>query len=179
MPCLEVDGQCIAESEVISEYLEAIYPEPALLPADPLAQAQSRLISRMTDLYLAPHNTPLSRMRSSGEHDQAVVDKGAEEFAKAFAYIEYFMGPGPFAAGETPTLGDCALTPFIIMLKHTIFPFFEEIPDPTETGGRLQDWWQAVQAHPTCVKSADEYDRALEEFLKWLWDMLAKRNAST
>lgn len=179
IPSLEVDGRCIAESEVICEYLEAAYPEPALLPPDPLGQAQSRMISRMTDLYVAPHNTPLTRMRGSGERDQAIIDKGAEEFAKAFSYIEHFMGPGPFAVGDVPTIGDCALTPFIVMLKRTVFPHFDEVQDPTEAGGRLTTWWQAIQAHPGCSKAADEYDQALEEFLKWLWDMLAKRNAAS
>jgi glutathione S-transferase len=133
------------------------------------------MVSRITDLYVAPHNTPLSRMRRSGERDQAVLDNGVEEFAKAFSYIEYFMGPGPFAAGDAPTLGDCALTPFIVLLKRTIFPFFDEIPDPTAAGGRLSDWWQAIQANPGCRKAADEYDAALEEFLKWLRDRLARR----
>jgi glutathione S-transferase len=178
IPSLVVDGQCIAESEVICEYLESIHPEPALLPRDPMAQARSRMISRMTDLYVAPHNTPLTRMRSSGQRDQAVVDKCAGEFAKAFSYLESFMAPGPFAAGKTPAIGDCALTPFIILLKRTVFPFFDEVQDPTTAGGRLTAWWQAIQDHPVCRESADGYDKALEEFLKWLWDMLAKRNAT-
>ena len=175
IPSLEVDGHCIAESEVICEYLESVYPEPALLPADPMAQAQSRMIARMTDLYVAPHNTPLTRMRDPANRDQAVVDKAAGEFAKAFSYLEHFMGLGPFTAADTPTMGDCALTPFIVMLKRTIFPYFDEVPDPTEAGGRLTAWWQAIESHPVCKKSADDYDEALEVFLKWLWDMLAKR----
>ncbi len=175
MPSLDVDGQYIAESEVICEYLESVCPEPALLPADPMGQAQSRMVSRMTDLYVAPHNTPLTRMRDPANRDQAVVDKAAEEFAKAFSYLEHFMGPGPFAVADTPTMGDCALTPFIVMLKRTVFPNFHEVPDPTEAGGRLTAWWQAIQSHPVCKKSADDYDEALEVFLKWLYDMLAKR----
>ena len=65
------------------------------------------------------------------------------------------------------------------MLKQTVFPYFEEIPDPTESGGRLEDWWQAVQSHPVCGKSAEAYDVALQDFLKWLYDMLAKRDAAT
>jgi glutathione S-transferase len=177
IPSLEVDGMCIAESEVICEYLEEAYPEPALLPRDPKARARSRMISRMTDLYVAPHNTPLTRMRSAGTRDQAVIDKCAGEFAKAFSYVEFFMAPGSFAAGPGPTIGDCALTPFIVLLKRTIFPFFAEVPDPTTTGGRLTAWWQAIQDHPVCRKSAEDYDQALEKFLLWLRDMMAKRNA--
>jgi len=175
IPSLVVDGQCIAESEVICEYLESAYPDPALLPSDPMQQAQSRMISRITDFYVAPHNTPLTRMRSRGERDQAIIDNGVAEFAKAFSYIDHFMGSGPFAAGDSPTIGDCALVPFVVMLKRSVFANFPEVADPTEAGGRIADWWQAIQNHPVCKKSADQYDVALEAFLKWLYEMLAKR----
>ena len=175
IPSLVVDGQCIAESEVICEYLESAYPDPALLPSDPMQQAQSRMISRITDFYVAPLNTPLTRMRSRGERDQAIIDNGVAEFAKAFSYIDHFMGSGPFAAGDSPTIGDCALVPFVVMLKRSVFANFPEVADPTEAGGRIADWWQAIQHHPVCKKSADEYDVALEAFLKWLYEMLAKR----
>lgn len=176
IPSLDADGQCIAESTVICDYIERVHPEPALTPADPMLEAQTRMIARMTDLYIAPHNTPLTRMRGAGNHDQAIVDQQAAEFAKGFAYLEKCMGPGPFAAGDAPGLGDCALAPFIVMLKQTVFPHFEEVVDPTEGSGRLALWWQAIQSHEACKKNVDEYDTALTEFLKWLYEMLAKRN---
>ncbi len=178
IPALEVDGTYIVESTVICEYLESVHPEPAAIPTDPLLQAQSRMIARMTDLYIAPHNSPLSRMRATADRDQAVIDTQAAEFAKGFAYLEAFMGTGTFAAGDTPSLGDCALAPFIGMLKRTVFANFEEVADPTEGNGRLAIWWQTLQDHPVCNKNIVAYDEALESFLKWLYDMLAKRAAS-
>lgn len=176
IPSLEDDDHCIAESTVICDYLEARFPEPPLIPAEPLAQAQTRMIARMTDLYVAPHNTPLSRMRKPEQRDQAIIDRQAQEFAKGFAYIEHFMGPGPFAVGGSPTLGDCALAPFVGMLKQTVFANFHEVADPTEGDGRLADWWSAMQAHAVCSKSLAAYDESLESFLKWLYDMLDKRD---
>lgn len=175
IPSLDTGEGVIAESSVICEYLEMRHPEPPLIPRDPMRAAESRMIARMTDLYVAPHNTPLSRMRASGQRDQAVIDKQAEEFAKGFRYIEAYMGPGPFAAGDAPGLGDCALAPFIVMLKHTIFPNFEEVPDPTAGGGRIARWWDAMQAHEGCKRNIDEFDVALEKFLKWLYEMMAER----
>lgn len=177
IPSLDDDGHCIAESTVICDYLEAKYPEPALIPADPLPAAQTRMVARMTDLYVAPHNTPLSRMRKPEDRDQEVIDRQAGEFARGFAYIEGFMGPGPFAAGAVPTLGDCALAPFIGMLQRTVFANFAEVRDPTTVPGRLADWWAALQDHAICAKNVAAYDAALESFLKWLYDMLDKREA--
>lgn len=177
IPSLEVDGQCIAESTVICEYLEARFPEPPLIPRDPLDQARSRLIARMTDLYIAPHNTPLSRMRKPEDRDQAIIDRQAAEFAKGFAYLAHFMGRGPFAVAGEPTLGDCALAPFIGMLKRTVFANFPEVADPTDGTGRLADWWQAMRRHEVCARNIVEYDEALQAFLKWLYDLLDKRDA--
>ena len=176
IPSLVDDGHCIAESTVICDYLEAKHREPSLIPAEPLAQAQTRMIARMTDLYVAPHNTPLSRMRKPEQRDQAVIDAQAEKFAVGFAYIEQFMGPGPFAVAAEPTLGDCALAPFIGMLKQTVFANFEEVVDPTIGNGRLAEWWGAMRGHPVCGNSIAAYDEALVTFLKWLYDMLDKRD---
>ena len=176
IPSLLDEGVCIAESTVICDYLEARYPDPALVPADPLEQAQTRMVARMTDLYVAPHNTPLSRMRKPADRDQAVIDRQAAEFARGFGYLEHFMGPGPFAAAGTPTLGDCALAPFVGMLKRTVFANFEEVADPTDGDGRLADWWRALQDHEVCARNIAAYDEALAAFLKWLYDMLDKRD---
>lgn len=179
IPALVVDGphgsQCIAESTVICEYLEAVYPEPALIPADPVGQAQTRMIARMTDLYVAPHNTPLNRMGPN--RDEALIAQQAALFAKGFRYIEAFMGPGPFAVAATPTLGDCALAPFIIMLQQNIFAKFPEVTDPTVGNGRLARWWQALQAHPGCRRNLDHYTVELEKFLQFLRARMAQRSA--
>jgi glutathione S-transferase len=177
IPALQVGGpdgkQCIAESTVICEYLEAVHPEPAMLPLDPLGQAQTRMIAHMTDLYIAPHNTPLNRMGQN--RDEALIAQQAELFATGFHYIESYMGGGPFAVADVPTLGDCALATFVVMLKQNIFEKFPEVIDPTAGDGRLAEWWQAVQEHPGCRKSLDHYDVELKNFLAWLRERMAQR----
>jgi len=177
VPSLLTDAGVIAESEVICEYLEDIHPEPSLLPGDAMMRAHSRTISRVTDIYVAPHNSGLVRQQDPASRDQAFVDHAATEFAKAFVYLSHFMGPGPFAAGEQPSLGDCAAAPFLILLKRTVFPFFEEIPDPTETDERLGVWWTALQQHAECKAALDEYDAELESFLKFLMERLRQRGS--
>lgn len=179
IPALQIDGphgpQCIAESTVICEYLEAVYQQPTLIPRDPLGQAQTRMIARMTDLYIAPHNTPLNRMGPN--RDEALITQQAELFAKGFHYIESFMGPGPFAVADEPTLGDCALAPFIIMLQQNIFARFPEVIDPTTGSGRLAEWWQALQAHAGCRTNLDHYSVELKKFLQWLRERRAQSNS--
>ena len=52
VPALETDdGQLIAESEVINEYLEDKFPGTALMPSDAEGKAAVRAITRYHDLY--------------------------------------------------------------------------------------------------------------------------------
>lgn len=166
IPSLVVGDKVLAESEVICEYIEDMHPEPSGFPADPMDRATSRLISRITDLYIAPHTGTMFRQMNPATRDQAVVDTAAEEFAKGFGYIEHFMGPGPFCVGDTPSLGDCSLAPYIMLLKKTVFSNFSEVPDPTEGTGRLAVWWQAVQGNEICKATVDEYATAVDGFMK-------------
>ncbi len=46
------DGSFLGESKVILNYLEEVYPEPRLLPADPLERALARELMEVIDLYL-------------------------------------------------------------------------------------------------------------------------------
>jgi glutathione S-transferase len=52
VPFIEDGDILLYESEVIVEYLEDRYPEPPLLPVGASDRAQSRLISRLVDLYV-------------------------------------------------------------------------------------------------------------------------------
>ncbi len=167
MPSLDVDGQCIPESEIICEYLEDIFPEPSGLPGDALGRAQSRTISRIVDLYLAPISSVLARQINPEKRDTAIVETNAAELMKVWTYLDHFMGDGPFAVGGEPTLGDCALGPHMAMFKVLVFANFAEIPDPTEQGGRLQTWWDAMQGHDTCRVLLDDYAIAFDKMMAY------------
>lgn len=166
VPGLELDdGRLIPESAVICEYLEDAYPEPPGLPAAPLDRMTSRLVARITDLYVSPRFQPLLPHLDPAHREQSVVDEIGAGLDKAFGSLDYFMGPGPFCAGAAPTLGDCALGTYLQLLKHVVFPAFDRIADPTAAAGRLADWWQALQGHPVCKPALDEYGQAVDEFM--------------
>jgi len=167
IPSLDIDGTCIPESEVICEYIEDAYPEPSGLPADPLGRGQSRTISRVVDLYLSPISSILARQVNPAKRSPEVVAEQAEALNKVWGYFDHYMGPGPFAVGETPTLGDCALGPHMCMFKVLAFDNFDEIPDPTGQGGRLQVWWEAMQGHDVCKPLLDDYTIAFDKMMAY------------
>ena len=167
IPSLDVDGLCIPESETICEYLEDAFPEKSGLPADALGRAQSRTISRIVDLYMSPISGALARQVNPEKRDAAIVAQNAEAMAKVCTYLEHFMGDGPFAVGTEPTLGDCALGPHMAMFKVLVFDNFAEIPDPTKQGGRIQIWWEAMQANDDCRTLLDEYSIAFDKMMAY------------
>ena len=42
VPCIDVDGRPLSESQAIVEYLDAVQPQPRLIPADPYVAAKCR-----------------------------------------------------------------------------------------------------------------------------------------
>jgi glutathione S-transferase len=167
IPSLDVDGKCIPESETICEYLEDVYPDKPGLPADPFGRAQSRTISRIVDLYMAPISGELARQVNPANRDPAVVEKNTEALNKVWTYLEHFMGDGPYAVGNEPTLGDCALGPHMAMFKVLVFDNFDEIADPTQQGGRIQTWWDAMQGNDTCRTLLDDYSVAFDKMMAY------------
>jgi glutathione S-transferase len=167
MPSLDVDGKCIPESETICEYLEDTHTEKSGLPADAFGRAQSRTVSRIVDLYLAPISSILARQVNPEKRDDAVVAENAEALAKIWANLEHYMGDGPFVVGGEPTLGDCALGPHMAMFKVLVFDNFADIPDPTQQGGRIQTWWEAMQGNDTCRVLLDDYAVAFDKMMAY------------
>ncbi len=166
IPSLEVDGRCIPESETICEYLEEAGGGKPGLPEDPLERATSRVVSRIVDLYIAPHTSTFFQQMNPATRDADVVAAASEALNKGLGYLEHFMGPGPFCVGAEPTLGDCAAAPYLMLLKKMVFANFPDIADPTEGDGRLATWWQAIQGNPPCKTTVDEYEAAVDSFMQ-------------
>jgi len=54
VPTLVHDGRVITESSVILYYLDEAFPEPPLMPREPLERAKVRLVNKLVDEYI--HN---------------------------------------------------------------------------------------------------------------------------
>jgi glutathione S-transferase len=54
VPVLVHDGAIITESTVINEYLDEVFPEIPLRPADPVGRARMRIFSKFVDEYFCP-----------------------------------------------------------------------------------------------------------------------------
>ena len=103
VPVLEEDGFALPESEVIMEYLDERYPEPALLPADAAERALVRLqVHRFDELlgddYYAARRGDPNRL----EERLAALDLGTSPFA-GIAYLPWVVRARDLLGVELPT----------------------------------------------------------------------------
>jgi maleylacetoacetate isomerase/maleylpyruvate isomerase len=76
VPGLELDGGSIlVQSPAVLEYLEEIYPTPALLPSDLVARAKIRVVASIIGCDVHPlHNVgPLNHLRKVFGHSEPEV----------------------------------------------------------------------------------------------------------
>lgn len=115
VPTLELDnGALLTQSLAIVEWLDETYPDPPLLPADPLQRARVRAFA----LALACETHPvqnlriLNRVRELGG-EEAAQDWARRTNAEGLTACEAMIAnePGPFCFGATPTLADICLIP--------------------------------------------------------------------
>jgi len=120
VPVLEEDAFVLPESDVIMEYLEERYPEPALLPADPAARALVRLAifrfgTNLGDAYYAFRR---------GE------DGAADRLAHCLAVMDANVPEWPLDYG----LADIAYVPWLIRLRDLL-----GVELPERLAGRLDE----------------------------------------
>ena len=125
VPFIRVDGQALCESQVIVDYLEAQYPQPALVPADPLAAAKVRELCTFLELYVELVGRELYGQAYFGgttsESTQARVKKQLTTNLQALKRLARFS---PYAAGDTFTLADAsafATLPTVAMATKAVF----------------------------------------------------------
>jgi glutathione S-transferase len=109
IPYIRTPQGGLCESQAIMEYIEAAYPQPPLLPADPFAAAKVRELITFIDLHLELVARELYPQAFFGgtvsESTQARVRKQLEKNIAAFKQLAQFS---PYVAGDMFTQADCA-----------------------------------------------------------------------
>ena len=109
IPFIKTEHGALCESEVIAEYLEAAYPQPPLLPADPWAAAKVRELAHFIELHLELVARELyAQAFFGGTVDAATQERVKARLAKAIPGFKRLARFAPYLAGDTFTLADCA-----------------------------------------------------------------------
>ncbi|MFJ4155734.1 maleylacetoacetate isomerase [Pseudomonas sp. NPDC089752] len=114
VPALRTDeGAVLVQSPAIIEYLEEVYPQPALLPANAAARATVRGVAALIGCDIHPlHNVSvLNQLRQLG-HDEAQVNQWIGHWiGQGLAAVEQLIGDEGYCFGEAPGLADVYLIP--------------------------------------------------------------------
>jgi glutathione S-transferase len=109
VPFLRTEHGTLCESSAIVEYLEALAPTPALLPADPWAAAKVRELAVFIDLHLELVARELYPQAFFGgtisDSQQVRVRKLLDKNIVGFKRLAVFA---PYVAGTTFSVADCA-----------------------------------------------------------------------
>jgi maleylacetoacetate isomerase len=115
VPALETDdGAVLTQSLAILEWLDETFPEPALVPKDPILRAHVLAAAQLIACDVHPvHNSGvLARLRSDfGASEMQVNAWIARTMTDGFEALEALITPAPFAFGTTPSIADVCITP--------------------------------------------------------------------
>lgn len=127
VPLLEIDGKRLSQSMAIIEYVDELYPQTPMLPADAFGKAQVRALSQSIACEIHPLNNLrvlkyLSKELGVSEDVKNTwyrhwARDGLESFERQLAAIQG-TSPRPldsnsYCYGSTPTMADCCLVPQI------------------------------------------------------------------
>ena len=163
VPALVHDGVEIYESAIINEYLEEVFPEPALMPKDPVTRAKVRIwIDYCDDIFLSDfYGAMRNQDRSRDGEFREKIEMHLHRLESGMASLS---GSGPFWLGDKVSLIDLA-----------IYPFFERLPAWEHYRGitipedckRLKEWRDAMADLPSVKEIATSADYYIERYINY------------
>ena len=127
IPAYSEKDWSIADSGVISDYLETQYPSIALLPADPKERARAKWFEKYGDETLASViHTKIFVERVvkpvvlKQKTDETIVEKAIkEELPSLFNYLEKEIGDKQYIAGNQFSIADIAIVTHFVSLEKS------------------------------------------------------------
>jgi glutathione S-transferase len=151
MPVLVDAGRTLMEATIIIEHLTLHHPGPVrLLPEDPRAALEVRLLDRIFDNYVM---TPMQKivadqLREPKERDARGVADARERLRRAYAWLDERLSGRTWAAGSAFSLADCAAAPAL---------FYADWADPIDAAlSNLKAYRARLLARPSFARAVDE-----------------------
>ncbi len=158
VPVLEHDGGILSDSPAILEFLEATYPEPPLLPADPARRAEIRVFCDWFNRVWKRPPNEIEAELTKPSPDRAKVDELAALMRAYLDLIEDMLAGGEYLLGSDLTAADVAAFPFLKYavvhdpaddeLFHRVLEEYQPLGDGHP---RLAAWIERVDSHPRAL----------------------------
>jgi len=152
LPTLELDdGTKLIQSLAIIDYLDAVHPEPRLIPDEPLERARVQAVAQIIGCDIHPlNNTGTRSLLTSmfGADEKSLDSWTAYWIREGFAAIDRLIQPGPYAFGDRITLADICIVPQVYNARRYKVPL-DDFP-------RVVAVDMTARQHPAFVAAAPE-----------------------
>ncbi len=146
---VESDGSAISGSDVVFEYLEEAYPNISLLPANPLARAETRRLVHWFNLKFNQEVTEnllgekmMKRFLGLGEPDAAAIRAGYRNLRTHMDYIAYLIERRNWIVGDELSYAD------IVAASHiSALDYIGEMP--WEDNELVKTWYARIKSRPS------------------------------
>jgi maleylpyruvate isomerase len=154
VPVIDDDGTILWQSLAIIDYLDARFPHPRLIPAEPVARARVQALAQLIVCEMHPLNN--LRVRSYLRDELKLDEAGAsrwykhwigEGFASLEALVRRFSG-GRYCFGDAVSVADVCLVPQVYNARR-----FDCDLAPYPTILRIAD---GLRAEPAFARAAPE-----------------------
>lgn len=162
MPALRHRKECYVESDVIAEYLDFFFQEPALkVGTEAEIEAAEAAVAG-----IFPVIAKYLKHSPDGDEDDLVLKAGLEE---KLAALDAHLGgdrKGPFLVGdgEKMSMMDCSLAPKLFHMQTGIEGFKDNAIDLTQQFPNVRGYMDAVFARPSFEES-----KYPSETVLWGW----------
>lgn len=152
LPALEIDGAVLTQSLAICEYLDEVHPEPALLPADPVARARVRAFAQVIacDTHPVQNLKVLANLRALGLDEAQVNAWAAKVIVDGLDACDTLIADtaGSYCFGDSVSLADLFLVPQLVNARRF--------------GVDLQHWPKLLEIERACL-ALDAFQKAAPE----------------
>ena len=121
-PVLAEGARMVPEASCIIEYLQLHHPGPVqLIPADPDAALEVRLLDRFFDNYVSTpqQKVVFDALCAEADRDPHGVQAARALLETAYAWLEGRMAGRRWAVGDAFSLADCGAAPFLFYADWT------------------------------------------------------------
>ncbi len=168
VPVLQRGGEVIYESAIINQYLEDVYPDPALMPADPGLRAMARI---WIDYDNVKFTVAFYRVLLEQDRDrraalaQSIIDMLGVIEVEALGKLGYADGnAGPYFLGSEISLADLSFYPHLE--RFAVLAEYRGIEMPARCE-RLQAWLAAMAERPSVQATSHSADYHVEAYKRY------------
>ncbi|CAO3665072.1 unnamed protein product [Umbelopsis vinacea] len=171
VPALTVDGYNIAESLVLVELINDLFPEKKLLPDNALKRAQIRFFVEYWASKISSQQFKLFGLDDSGR--QAIYGELNAALARINDLLLEQAQEGPYFLGSEYSLADVNVAPFVYRLQFLLNRFFKEDGELEALGKypRLKQFFAGIterESFKATIASNEQLEVAFDRVLQRL-----------